>query len=210
MKFQPDLSNLRDAQSFPDDFVSSPSVMKILSGALDAIAERGVRRLSMSDIIEASGVSRGTMYKYFSNKDDVLAAVAEYVCTGFENGIQSAADESDPPIERFRKVMRFYSRYTNENSPDRVFEVEPRFHLSFFRSRFGRYKIAVAHALEPVFDHFEHLMDAAIERHTFVEALVRLQLSTLLVPADDDWSQRWNDSPDDLEKWVLRFAQQNA
>lgn len=210
MKFQLDLSNSPETQSFSDDFVSSPSVMKILSGALDAIAERGVRRLSMSDIIDASGVSRGTMYKYFSNKEDVLAAVAEYVCTGFENGIQAAADESDDPIERFRKVMQFYSRYTNENSPDRVFEVEPRFHLSFFRSRFGRYKIAVAAALKPVFDHFEHLLGEEIDRQTFVEALVRLQLSTLLVPADEDWSQRWNDSPDNLEKWVLRFAQQYA
>lgn len=210
MKFQPDLSNSIEAPNFADDFVSSPSVMKILSGALDAIADRGVRRLSMSDIIEASGVSRGTMYKYFSNKDDVLAAVSEYVCTGFENGIRAVAEESDEPMERFRNVMLFYSRYTNENSPDRVFEVEPRFHLSFFRSRFARYKIAVADALGPVFDHFEHVLGDAIDRQTFVEALVRLQLSTLLVPADEDWSRRWNDSPDNLEKWVLRFAQQNA
>ena len=55
----------------------SPSVIRILSGALDAIAARGVKRLSMSDIIDASGVSRGTLYRYFSNKDQVLSAVAE-------------------------------------------------------------------------------------------------------------------------------------
>lgn len=207
MKFQPDLLQSPDVS---EDFVSSPSVIKILSGALDAIAERGVRRLSMSDIIEASGVSRGTMYRYFSNKDDVLAAVAEFVCTGFETGIREAAEHIDDPIERFRQVMLFYARYTNENSPDRVFEVEPRFHLSFFRSRFDRYKVAVYSALGPTFEYLEEKLRRKIDAEAFVEILVRLQLSTLLVPANENWATLWNESADKLEKWVLDFAHQSA
>jgi len=207
MKFQPDLIHGQDVS---EDFISSPSVIKILSGALDAIAERGVRRLSMSDIIEASGVSRGTMYRYFSNKEDVLAAVAEFVCTGFETGMSEAAENIDDPIERFRQVMLFYARYTNENSPDRVFEVEPRFHLSFFRTRFDRYKVAVYSALEPTFEHLEAKLGKKINTEGFVEVLVRLQLSTLLVPADDNWSALWNESADNLENWVLDLAHQSA
>ena len=210
MKFQPNFPEAGDASSLSDEFVSSPSVIKILSGALDAIAERGVRRLSMSDIIEASGVSRGTLYRYFSNKDDVLAAVAEFVCTGFETGIRDAAEGIDDPIERFRQVMIFYARYTNENSPDRVFEVEPGFHLAFFRSRFGRYKAAVADALGPVFDFIETKLGEKIDSDAFVATLVRLQLSTLLVPADENWARLWNESAENLEKWVLKFAHQNA
>jgi AcrR family transcriptional regulator len=184
----------------------SPSVIKIMSGALDAIASRGVRRLSMSDIIDTSGVSRGTLYRYFSNKDEVLAAVSEYVCTGFENGIRDAGQGIADPIERFKAVMQFYARYTNENSPDRVFEVEPGFHLAFFRSRFGRYKIAVQDALNPVFDHFDHLVGEAINRDVFVETLVRMQLSTLLVPASDAWLQIWDDTAENVQKWALKIA----
>ena len=207
MRFQPELSH---AQDLAEDFISSPSVIKILSGALDAIAERGVRRLSMSDIIEASGVSRGTMYRYFSNKEDVLAAVAEFVCTGFETGVREVAENIDDPIERFRQVMLFYARYTNENSPDRVFEVEPRFHLSFFRSRFDRYKVAVYSALEPTFEYIEGKLGKKIKAEALVEVLVRLQLSTLLVPADEKWSALWNESADKLDNWVLDFAHQSA
>lgn len=207
MKFQPELSGTEEVT---DEFISSPSVIKILSGALDAIAERGVRRLSMSDIIEASGVSRGTMYRYFSNKDDVLAAVAEFVCTGFETGMREAAEGIEDPIQRFRQVMLFYSRYTNENSPDRVFEVEPRFHLSFFRSRFDRYKVAVYSALGPTFEYLEAKLGKTINAEGFVEVLVRLQLSTLLVPADETWFALWNESADNLEKWVLDLAHQSA
>jgi AcrR family transcriptional regulator len=189
------------------DVELSPSVIKILSGALDVIASRGARRLSMSDIIDTSGVSRGTLYRYFSNKDEVLAAVSEYVCTGFENGIRDAGQGISDPIERFKAVMQFYARYTNENSPDRVFEVEPGFHLAFFRSRFGRYKIAVQDALEPVFDYFDRLVGEPIDRDAFVETLVRMQLSTLLVPASDEWLQIWNDTAENVQKWALKLAQ---
>jgi AcrR family transcriptional regulator len=196
-----------DYAELAPDVELSPSVIKILSGALDAIASRGARRLSMSDIIDTSGVSRGTLYRYFSNKDEVLAAVSEYVCTGFENGIRDAGQGIADPIERFKAVMQFYARYTNENSPDRVFEVEPGFHLAFFRSRFGRYKIAVQDTLDPVFDHFDRLVGEPINRDAFVETLVRMQLSTLLVPASEEWLQIWNGTAENLQKWALKIAQ---
>lgn len=184
----------------------SPSVIRILSGALDAIAARGVRRLSMSDIIDASGVSRGTLYRYFSNKDQVLSAVAEFVCTGFENGIRESGKGIEDPIQRLKAVMQFYARYTEENSPGRVFEVEPAFHLSFFRSRFARYKLAVLEVLEPTFDYLDTLLGEPMNREGFVEGLVRNQLSTLLIPASDDWKQLWNGTADNIQKWALAIA----
>jgi AcrR family transcriptional regulator len=184
----------------------SPSVIRILSGALDAIASRGAKRLSMSDIIEASGVSRGTLYRYFSNKDEVLVAVAEFVCVGFETGVREAGKGIADPMERFKSVMQFYGQYTIENSPDRVFEVEPAFHLAFFRSRFDRYKQAVLEALEPTFDYFDGLLGEPMNREAFVETLVRMQLSTLLVPASDEWKQLWNDTAENVQKWALKIA----
>ena len=194
-----------EEESAPD-LELSPSVIRILSGALDAIAARGVRRLSMSDIIDASGVSRGTLYRYFSNKDEVLAAVAEFVCTGFENGIREAGKGIDDPIERLRTVMLFYARYTEENSPGRIFEVEPAFHLAFFRSRFSRYKQAVLDALEPTFDYLDSLLDQPMNRDAFVETFVRTQLSTLMVPASDQWNDLWNGTAENVEKWALKIA----
>jgi AcrR family transcriptional regulator len=194
-----------EADPIPDVELS-PSVIRIMSGALDAIASRGVRRLSMSDIIDASGVSRGTLYRYFSNKDEVLVAVSEFVCVGFENGVREAGDGIANPMERFKAVMRFYGHYTNENSPGRVFEVEPGFHLAFFRSRFGRYKQAVVDALEPTFDYLDGLIGEPMNRDAFAETLVRTQLSTLMVPASEEWKQLWNDTAENIEKWALKIA----
>jgi AcrR family transcriptional regulator len=182
------------------------SVKKILDGTLRAIGEVGTRRLSMSDISNASGVSRGTLYRYFTSKEEVLAAVSEYICTSFERGIVDAGEGIDDPMERFRAVMLFYARFTIERSPERIFEVEPAFHLNFLRSHFGRHKASVIQALAPCIDYFEVLMGSAIDRDTFADMLVRLQLSTLIVPAPQAWVERWNRSPDVLLEWALKIA----
>jgi AcrR family transcriptional regulator len=184
----------------------SPSVIRILEGAVRALANRGARRLSMSDVIEASGVSRGTLYKYFSNKDEVLAAVSEFVSVNFEIGVREAADAHTDPIDRFRAVMRFYSRYTLEQTSDRLLEFEPAFHLDFFRTHFVRHKAAVNEALSHTFDHLERVAAVPISRSVVVEALVRMGLSTLIVPADVRWVRQWDNAAEDIENWIFTLA----
>lgn len=186
------------------------SVQKILDGTLRAIATVGTRRLSMSDIIHSSGVARATLYRYFTSKEDVLAAVSEYVCTSFERGIAQAAASAEDPMERFRAVMRFYARFTIERSPERIFEVEPTFHLEFLRTHFGRHTAAVAAALAPCIDYLEGLIHVPIDREIFAGTLVRLQLSTLIVPASSEWVDQWNSAPDTLLDWVLQIAGRSA
>lgn len=186
------------------------SVQKILDGTLRAIRDVGTRRLSMSDISDASGVSRGTLYRYFGSKEAVLAAVSEYVCSSFETGIAEAGEGIDDPMERFRAIMRFYARFTIERSPERLFEVEPTFHLEFLRTHFDRHKAAVRAALDPSLEHFEMLTGAPLDRDHYVDALVRLQLSTLVVPANDEWVHRWNETPDRLLDWALQIAGRRA
>ena len=186
------------------------SVLKILDGALRAIGDMGARRLSMSDISEASGVSRGTLYRYFSSKEEVLAAVSEFVCVSFEDGIRAVGQGIDDPIERFRTVRRVFAQFTTERSPERIFEIEPAFRLDFFRSHFNRHKAAVRDALDPVLSHFEMLTGGSINRDGFVEMLVRLQLSTLIVPANAEWIDLWNSAPDELEAWALKLAGRTA
>jgi AcrR family transcriptional regulator len=182
------------------------SIVKIMDGALKAIAAKGIRRLSMSDISDASGISRGTLYRYFSTKEDVLAAIGEFVSSNFEAGIVEAAQVSDDPMERFRAVMRFFAQYTNEHTPERLFEVEPSFYLTFFRSHFNRHTTAVKEALNLTFNYLDTVANAPIDRDGLSEALVRMQLSTLIIPAETSWTLVWERVPEKLEEMVIKFA----
>jgi AcrR family transcriptional regulator len=50
------------------------TVETLIASGLNQFRARGYRRTSVDDIIEAAGVARGTFYKYFSDKADLLAA----------------------------------------------------------------------------------------------------------------------------------------
>ncbi|MDE2462860.1 MAG: TetR/AcrR family transcriptional regulator [Alphaproteobacteria bacterium] len=182
------------------------SVIKILEGTLRAIGSRGARRLSMSEIGEVSGVSRGTLYRYFSTKEELLEAVAEFVSINYENGVRAAAAENTDPLETLRAVLRFSAHFSEERTPERIFEIEPAFYLDFFRSHFKRHTSAVRDALARTFDHFEGILGKPIDRDGVAQAIVRMQLSTVIVPADGQWSNIWDGAPELLKRWITASA----
>ena len=54
---------------------------EILSAALEVFIEKGYNKASMDDIVRASGLSKGTLYWYFKNKEalfvDLIAFIGE-------------------------------------------------------------------------------------------------------------------------------------
>jgi AcrR family transcriptional regulator len=48
---------------------------RILDAAMKLFDERGIDRVTMAEITEASGVRASTIYQYFSNKDEIVWAI---------------------------------------------------------------------------------------------------------------------------------------
>ncbi|MEV4642010.1 TetR family transcriptional regulator [Actinoplanes sp. NPDC049548] len=73
----------------------------ILDAAAALFAERGFSDTSMADIVEASGVATGTVYRYFANKDAVVMAVSEGAL-----GTRFDPDEGDPlPLDEAMNAL---------------------------------------------------------------------------------------------------------
>ena len=184
----------RDAAPTP----ISPSLSKILQGALAGIARRGVRKLSMSDISEAAAVSRGTLYRHFSTKEEVLDAVSEHVSLSFEQGVVEAALAQSDPLEALRAVLKLHFSLSTEQQMVNVVEVDPEFVIGFLRDHFFRHVAAATTALKPVFNHIEALTGLELDRALLAEAIIRVELSTVLVPASPEWNAIPDSFPDAL------------
>lgn len=158
---------------------------RILDGALRALARRGIRKLSMSDIGAEAGVSRGTLYRYFRSKDQVLEAIGTHVKTGFVNALTEAVDGVANPRERLRRALDVVVHYPDAH-PESILalEVEPAFAIAFLRREFPEYVKALRKALKPVFAATPAIQDGSISETDMTDLLQRLAMSAFLLPSE--------------------------
>jgi AcrR family transcriptional regulator len=78
----------------PDD--ESAKRRQIVEGARQVFLSRGFDAASMMDIAKAAGVSKGTLYVYFKNKEELFAAIVQQeCCTHSEGAFQLDDNDSD-------------------------------------------------------------------------------------------------------------------
>ena len=66
------------------------TVERIVDAGATVLAERGYHDASTNRIAAAAGVSPGTLYGYFADKDEIVAAVIERVVDGFADAVAPA------------------------------------------------------------------------------------------------------------------------
>jgi AcrR family transcriptional regulator len=170
----------------------NPTERKILLGAIDALARRGSRSLSMSDVALAANVSRATLYRYFPTKEAVLEAVSEYISNTFLRGAERIARSVKEPTERLRQIMSLQLELASEEFINRITEVEPGLVLKFLADHYERHVGAIRKVLEPLYDQLEQDVGFELDRDVLSASVLRMQLSLVIVPPDE----RWRSAPD--------------
>lgn len=79
---------------------------QILEGARRVFLERGFDAASMNDICRAAGVSKGTIYVYFENKEDLFIALVEQERSRMFLEEDQLLDEDLPVGEKLRRYGR--------------------------------------------------------------------------------------------------------
>ena len=166
---------------------------RILQGAIAALARRGSRKLSMSDVCEQAGVARGTLYRYFKSKEDLLAAIGEYIGRGAAAMLADAIEADPSPERRVAVVLQAMVQYRRSH-PEAilVLELEPDFGLEFLRGVFGPWTPIITEALEPARPHIPAVRDGRVQLSEVAHLVLRLAVSTYLLPGPEidnvaDW-----------------------
>jgi len=71
---------------------------QIIDGARDVFLAKGFDAASMMDIAKAAGVSKGTLYVYFKDKDELFAAIVRGECAMQAEGVFDF-DHADHDVE---------------------------------------------------------------------------------------------------------------
>ncbi len=82
---------------------------EIVAAALDCFAERGFARTRLDDVAARAGVTKGTVYLYFPNKQELFKAVVrQSLLPHLERLIADQSDVLDDPVERIRRLLSFF------------------------------------------------------------------------------------------------------
>ena len=165
-----------------------PTEERILVAALGLIGRRGVRRLGMREIAETAGVSRGTLYRYFPSKDQVLVAAADYDERRFRRGIDEVLSSVQDPAQRVGAFMAYAFEFIRSHPARSLFESEPGFVMSFLLDHLPALHSQLVERLGDALDTVPAVASGALDRGQLADVIVRLFASSWLIPESDDAS----------------------
>ncbi len=88
----------------------------LLQAAADLFYEEGIHRSTIDAVVERSGYSKPTLYKYFPSKRDLVAAVLEFRALNRQTALEKlAASQPDPTAALGTVVGYFVDWYAEDD-----------------------------------------------------------------------------------------------
>jgi AcrR family transcriptional regulator len=158
---------------------------RILEAALLAMGRVGVRRLTMNDVSQRAGLSRGTVYRYFPSKEDLLAVVAEYEQDRFAEGLRAALAGVPHDQLRLERVAEYLITYLREHPAlTLMIDTEPEFVLGFWGRQLPVFRQITEELLAPIMRQTRPVREGWLSVAELSELLLRVVLSVFLVPGE--------------------------
>lgn len=79
--------------------------MEILHVSIRVFAQKGVVKTKMIDIATAAGIGKGTIYEYFSSKEDIFKTAFEFFFQSMEQTIREALVKTDDPLKQLQLLV---------------------------------------------------------------------------------------------------------
>lgn len=165
---------------------SGDTIAKILATTEEIILQSGAERISILDVCQESGISRGTFYRYFSSQDDLLDAFSRHKRDQFHARLIEAVGPYQDPDERFQVVLNFVDDYLERSRARRLLLVAPDYATRWFQRIFHDSVHRFQDVLSIVFDAWEERRGITLDRELICELIVRFILSDVLVPSGAD------------------------
>lgn len=88
---------------------------KILNASLEVFSEKGFHLATVDEIAERAGVGKGTLYRYFKNKEALFNEVVNVRLQELENKAEAVLDGQDDVLTLISKYMQIYFEFFDQN-----------------------------------------------------------------------------------------------
>jgi len=157
----------------------------ILDAARRVVANRGHRRLTLSEVAAEAGVSRPTLYRWFPSKAILLAAMAADAVDRFDRGLRAAVAAAPSPGARLDVAVRYIVRHLDDTWGPAAIRAESDFALQSLGDSLGPHVGLVADLLGDALDRVPAVASGGVTRRQLAELVLRVAYSHYLVPHGD-------------------------
>ncbi|OGQ68993.1 MAG: hypothetical protein A3F89_04380 [Deltaproteobacteria bacterium RIFCSPLOWO2_12_FULL_50_11] len=88
---------------------------RLLEKAAQIFAKIGYAQANINEISVAAGFGKGTIYNYFKNKKDLLAAIIRHACHGAIQDILKQLENLTDPVEKIHTLIRAEIEWFKKN-----------------------------------------------------------------------------------------------
>ncbi|MDY6909625.1 MAG: TetR/AcrR family transcriptional regulator [Thermodesulfobacteriota bacterium] len=88
---------------------------KILDAALELFSVKGFHQATVDEIADRAGVGKGTLYRYFSNKEALFHELVQSRLKDLERQAEAVLDGQDDVLTMIRKYLRIYFEFFDKN-----------------------------------------------------------------------------------------------
>jgi AcrR family transcriptional regulator len=158
---------------------------RVCDAALQIFAEKGVHGLTMRDVAARLGVSPMIPYRYFKDKDDILAVVRARAFNDFAQALETAAQRGGDAVARSNAVGKAYQDFAFNHTAAYqlmfiVFQQDAEEKDLALQTAFDRARATISHHVEQMAKAGLMKGDAGLIGYSYwaaMHGLVMLQLS---------------------------------
>jgi len=88
---------------------------QIIQAAMKIVARQGVTRFTTARLAKEVGLSEAGIFKYYSNKEEILAEAMEFVHDTLAQRVQSILNLDIPAKNKLWEVLNFHLTFLEEN-----------------------------------------------------------------------------------------------
>jgi AcrR family transcriptional regulator len=156
---------------------------RILDGAARAVARHGLVKLGMGDVSQNAAVSRGTLYRYFPNRGELLRTLAAREGRLFQQRVLEAIKRTPAGPERIGVALEHAIQHAREHPVlQRILETDPAFVLRSLREQLPAVRAALHRLLAPLLRQTRPVRDGVVTADQLVDWLTRVMISAFLFP----------------------------
>jgi len=152
--------------------------LDIARASIDLFCEKGIAQTTIDEIARSAGVAKGTIYLYFKNKDEIVFAIWDMICTlhveAFERSIT-------PEMCAKERILAFYHFSAFKEDAQKIMHLYQHFVSSMLIDKTGLYTSYFESFFQKDYDFISECLIAGIHSGEFRDHDVHLLSQSIVL-----------------------------